>query len=72
MNAENPWMTVKEVAAYLKVSTDVVYRLAQHRQIPASRVGNRWRFHREKIDAWMLAQSEKEYLQAEPNQMVLR
>ncbi len=51
------WMTVKELAAYLKLSTDLIYRLAQQGKIPASRVGGRWRFNRDKIDRWMDEQS---------------
>lgn len=47
------WMTVKDVADYLKLSPDLIYRLAQQGQIPASKVGTRWRFKREKIDHWM-------------------
>lgn len=47
------WMTVKDVAEYLKVSTDLIYQLAQQGRIPASKVGNRWRFKKDKIDFWM-------------------
>ncbi len=47
------WMTVQEVADYLHVSPDLIYRLAQKGKIPASKVGNQWRFKKEKIDQWM-------------------
>ncbi len=50
------WMTVKDVAEYLQLSPDLIYRLAQQGQIPASKVGSRWRFKREKIDQWMESQ----------------
>ena len=50
---DDKWMTVKEVAEYLQVSPDVIYRLAQAGKIPASKVGAQWRFKREKVDAWM-------------------
>ena len=46
-------MTVKDVAEYLQLSTDQIYRLAQQGMIPAFRVGARWRFKQEKIDHWM-------------------
>jgi excisionase family DNA binding protein len=49
----DPWLTVKEVAQYLKLSTDLIYKLAQQGKIPASKVGAAWRFKREKIDQWM-------------------
>jgi len=47
------WMTVKDVAEYLQLSTDQIYRLAQQGKIPAFRVGALWRFKREKIDEWV-------------------
>ncbi len=47
------WLTVKEVAQYLKLSTDLIYKLAQQGKIPASKVGAAWRFKKEKIDQWM-------------------
>ena len=47
------WMTVGNVAEYLQLSTDQIYRLAQQGRIPVSKIGSRWRFKREKIDEWM-------------------
>ena len=46
-------MTLPEVAEYLQLSKDMIYRLAQSGKIPASKVGSRWRFRRERIDHWM-------------------
>jgi excisionase family DNA binding protein len=51
------WLTVKEVAEYLQLSPDQIYHLAQQGKIPASKVGARWRFKREKIDEWMEEQT---------------
>ena len=50
---QSRWMTLQEVAEYLQLSKDMIYRLAQSGRIPASKVGNRWRFRRERIDRWM-------------------
>ena len=47
------WMTLEEIAQYLKVIKDSIYRLAQKGEIPASKVGNLWRFKKEEIDGWM-------------------
>lgn len=54
------WLTVKEVAEYLKLSTDLIYKFAQQGKIPVSRIGNQWRFDREEIDAWVRAQRPRE------------
>ena len=49
----NRWMTLQDVAEYLQLSKDQIYRLAQSGKIPASKVGSRWRFRRERVDQWM-------------------
>ncbi len=46
-------MTLEEVAAYLRLSKDTLYRMAQTGKIPASKVGNQWRFRRTEIDTWL-------------------
>jgi len=46
-------MTIEEVASYLRLSKDTVYRMAQAGKIPASKVGQQWRFRREDVDAWL-------------------
>ena len=50
---QDRWMTRQEVAEYLQLSNDQIYRLAQTGRMPASKVGNRWRFRRERIDNWV-------------------
>jgi len=47
------WMTLEEAAQYLKVSKDSIYRLAQKGKMPASKIGNLWRFNKKEIDEWM-------------------
>lgn len=50
------WMTIEEVAAYLKLSRSKLYALAQGGEIPCSKVVGRWRFFRPEVDEWMLRQ----------------
>ena len=50
---QSRWMTLREVAEYLQLSKDMIYRLAQSGRIPASKVGSRWRFRQERVDRWM-------------------
>ena len=52
-----PVMTVKETAAYLRVSTATVYKLARSGDMPAARIGRSWRFRRDLIDAWLREQT---------------
>lgn len=37
-------LTLDELAAFLKVSRDTVYRMAQRGIIPGVKVGSQWRF----------------------------
>ena len=46
-------LTLDEAAALLRVSTDVVYRLASAGRIPCARVGAQWRFTRRKLLEWL-------------------
>ena len=46
-------MTIEEVAAYLKVSKETVYKMAQQKKIPASKVGSQWRFKLETVEEWL-------------------
>ncbi|OGP90117.1 MAG: hypothetical protein A2157_17425 [Deltaproteobacteria bacterium RBG_16_47_11] len=53
------WMTVKDVAEYLQLSMDLIYKMAQIGKLPASKIGVQWRFKREEIDEWVKAQRPK-------------
>jgi len=49
-------MSIQEVASYLKVSPQTIYRRAQAGEIPAIKVGNRWRFRLTDIEGWLTDQ----------------
>ena len=46
-------LTLPEAASYLRVSEDVVSRLASEQMIPARKVGNDWRFLRAALEDWL-------------------
>ena len=50
-------MTVRELSEYLKLDRMTIYKMLKEEQIPASRIGNQWRFIREDIDAWIRSKS---------------
>lgn len=66
------WMTVKEVADYLKMSEMTIYKLAQNRAIPASKIGSAWRFSQDTVDDWLLNKDEKETWPPEPAKSVIK
>ena len=46
-------LTLQEVASYLKMSQQTIYRMAQQSRIPALKVQSRWRFRRSDIESWL-------------------
>jgi excisionase family DNA binding protein len=46
-------LTVSEVSKYLHVSQVTVYRLLRRNDIPAFRIGKKWRFNLEDLDRWI-------------------
>lgn len=50
-------LTLKGVAALLKVAEKTVYRLAQRGEIPCFKVGGQWRCRRRDLEAWIEAWS---------------
>ena len=51
-------MTVETAARYLCISPDTLYKYAASGTVPAFKMGNRWRFKKSQLDAWMAAKSE--------------
>lgn len=47
------WRTVTQIAEYLQLSEAKIYTLARVGDIPASKIGNQWRFDRLRIDQWL-------------------
>lgn len=46
-------MTLEEVAQYLKVRPQTVYKWAQEEQIPGTKLGKEWRFRKTILDEWI-------------------
>ncbi len=50
---ENEILTIEEVAAYLRLTPQTIYKWAQERRIPAVKLGKEWRFRKSIIDRWL-------------------
>ena len=44
-------LSVRDVAIFLKINEQTVYRLARSGKIPARKIGKQWRFSRSEIEA---------------------
>jgi excisionase family DNA binding protein len=51
--SESEIMTVEDVAKYLKVKPQTVYKWAQDGQIPGTKLGKEWRFRRSILNEWL-------------------
>ena len=49
----DPLVTIEQVATYLQVSKDTVYRLAQAGSLPGAKIGQQWRFRKSEVDTWL-------------------
>lgn len=49
-------LTLKEVAAYLKLAEKTAYKLAAEGKLPGFKVGGSWRFKTEDIEQWIQEQ----------------
>lgn len=52
-------LTLKEVAAYLKLAEKTAYKLAAEGKLPGFKVGGSWRFKREDVEKWIEEQKVK-------------
>ena len=52
-------MTVKELAAYLRVHPSTIYKLLRLGELPGFRVASEWRFNLATIDSWLLERNAK-------------
>lgn len=50
---QNEWLTVTEIADYLKLSPEMVYKLVQNRELPAIKIGSSWRIRRDDLENYL-------------------
>jgi excisionase family DNA binding protein len=50
------WLTLDELADYLKRGRSTLYKMAREGRIPATKIGRTWRFDQDAIDTWLRRQ----------------
>jgi excisionase family DNA binding protein len=50
---DDRWLSLAEIASYLGVSKDSVYRWVDMRDMPAQKIGRQWKFKVTEVDAWV-------------------
>lgn len=56
MNLEitDRWLSVQEIAHYLGISKETIYRWLDSKKIPAHKIGKQWKFKTNEVDQWVL------------------
>jgi excisionase family DNA binding protein len=47
------WLSVAEIAEYLGVKRDTVYKWIERKGMPAQKVGRLWKFKVSEVDGWV-------------------
>ncbi len=50
---DDRWLSVEEIAEYLGVAKDSIYRWIESRGLPAHRIGKLWKFKKAEVDDWV-------------------
>ena len=50
---DSEFLTVEEVAEYLRLPLSTVYKFAQGKLVPGFKLGKHWRFRKETIRQWI-------------------
>jgi excisionase family DNA binding protein len=50
---DDRWLAVDEIAEYLGIKRDTVYKWISEREMPAHRMGRLWKFRKEDVDQWV-------------------
>lgn len=58
-NLGDRWLSVDEIANYLGVKRDTVYKWIDRQNMPAHKVGRLWKFRRDQIDEWVLSKNAR-------------
>ena len=52
---DDRWLSVEEIAAYLGINRDTVYKWVKRKNMPAHKVGKLWKFKVSEVDVWVRA-----------------
>jgi excisionase family DNA binding protein len=50
---DDRWISVEEIATYLGVKRDTIYKWIDRRKMPAHKVGRLWKFRKKEVDEWV-------------------
>lgn len=51
--SDDRWFSVEEIAQYLGVKRDTLYKWIEEKNMPAHKVGRLWKFQKKEVDKWV-------------------
>jgi excisionase family DNA binding protein len=58
------WLSLEEIATYLGIKRDTVYKWINRKRMPAHKVGSLWKFKRDEIDEWVRSGDARESVES--------
>lgn len=53
MSDNEVWVGIDEIAYYLGVNKDTIRNWIKNKDIPACKIGRKWKFKKTEVDAWV-------------------
>lgn len=50
---DDRWLSVEDIAHYLGVKRDTIYKWLENKKMPAHKIGRLWKFRKSEIDLWV-------------------
>ena len=47
------WLSVDEIAAYLGIKRETIYKWLAEKNMPAHKLGKLWKFRKDEVDEWL-------------------
>ena len=66
METQEPWVCMGDVAAHLGVTSETVRNWIKHRDLPARKMGGRWKFRMSEVGGWTESTGSSDDLKQKP------
>ncbi|MBL7110211.1 MAG: helix-turn-helix domain-containing protein [Candidatus Marinimicrobia bacterium] len=50
---DDRWLSIEEIAAYLGIKRETLYKWLAEKNMPAHKVGRLWKFRKDEVDEWV-------------------
>ena len=47
------WLSVDEIAVYLGIKRETIYKWLAEKSMPAHKLGKLWKFRKDEVDEWL-------------------